>query len=322
MPGILHFTRGLPASGKTTLAKKWVAGDPGGRARINRDDLRAMMHNGEFLRGTRVNRNDPRVMMHDGVHLRGATEPQIVQVRDAAITTLLKAGIDVFCDDTNLPQHTVRRLLALAAQCGSDHVVHDLTHVSLEECLWRDALRPTPVGEDVIRGMHTRYLRRRPTPLPLPTTKPALLPLRPYTPPPGAPKAVVLDVDGTAALMGDRSPYDESRVIEDLPNWPVIETVRDRYASGHTIIVMSGRTKGCYDATVGWLKLHLGVPFVGPFMRAVGDQRADNRVKAALFNAYVRDTYDVRLVLDDRDQVVEMWRSLGLTVFQVAPGSF
>jgi hypothetical protein len=27
-------------------------------------------------------------------------------------------------------------------------------------------------------------------------------------------------------------------------------------------------------------------------------------------------------VFDDRDQVVRMWRSLGLTVFQVAEGNF
>ena len=27
-------------------------------------------------------------------------------------------------------------------------------------------------------------------------------------------------------------------------------------------------------------------------------------------------------VFDDRDQVVQMWRSLGLTVFQVADGDF
>ena len=32
--------------------------------------------------------------------------------------------------------------------------------------------------------------------------------------------------------------------------------------------------------------------------------------------------YNVHFVLDDRQQVVDMWRSLGLTVFQVAEGDF
>ena len=34
------------------------------------------------------------------------------------------------------------------------------------------------------------------------------------------------------------------------------------------------------------------------------------------------DINDVFLVVDDRNKVVDMWRSLGLTVFQVADGNF
>jgi FMN phosphatase YigB (HAD superfamily) len=34
------------------------------------------------------------------------------------------------------------------------------------------------------------------------------------------------------------------------------------------------------------------------------------------------DIDDVFLVVDDRNKVVDMWRSLGLTVFQVADGDF
>ena len=34
------------------------------------------------------------------------------------------------------------------------------------------------------------------------------------------------------------------------------------------------------------------------------------------------DIDDVYLVVDDRQKVVDMWRNLGLTVFQVAPGDF
>jgi hypothetical protein len=34
------------------------------------------------------------------------------------------------------------------------------------------------------------------------------------------------------------------------------------------------------------------------------------------------DIDDVFLVVDDRNKVVDMWRTLGLTVFQVAEGDF
>lgn len=33
-------TRGLPASGKSTWAKAWVAADPANRVRVNRDAIR------------------------------------------------------------------------------------------------------------------------------------------------------------------------------------------------------------------------------------------------------------------------------------------
>ena len=45
-------------------------------------------------------------------------------------------------------------------------------------------------------------------------------------------------------------------------------------------------------------------------------------VKHELFNKHVRHDYNVRGAFDDRNQVVEMWRAIGLTVFQVADGNF
>jgi hypothetical protein len=57
-------------------------------------------------------------------------------------------------------------------------------------------------------------------------------------------------------------------------------------------------------------------------MRPTGDQRKDNIVKRELFDTWVRGKYNVRFCLDDRDQVVEGWRAMGLTCFQVQPGAF
>lgn len=50
--------------------------------------------------------------------------------------------------------------------------------------------------------------------------------------------------------------------------------------------------------------------------------RKDSIAKHELFDEHIRDRYRIAFVLDDRDQVVKMWRSLGLTVFQVADGTF
>ncbi|MFI1699080.1 MULTISPECIES: phosphatase domain-containing protein [Streptomyces] len=299
----LHFTRGLPASGKTTWARAWTAEDRGGRARVNRDDLRAMLDNGE--------------------HIKGVTEKRVMAVRDAAILELLRRGYDVVCDDTNLPQRVARDLARLADRAGAELRVHDFTQVPLDTCIERDAVRKASVGEEAIRDLHQRYLAGKPTPLPLPEESRTVAPAgRTYEPKPGSRKAVLVDIDGTVALMTGRSPFDETRVHEDLPNPPVIQVVRALHAAGNQIVFLSGRTDGSREATDAWLTEHVGVPYAGPFMRPTGDSRKDSIVKVELFDAHIRDTYDVTCVLDDRSQVVQAWRAIGLTVLQVADGNF
>jgi len=48
---------------------------------------------------------------------------------------------------------------------------------------------------------------------------------------------------------------------------------------------------------------------------------SDDILKKQMVEKHI-DINDVFLVFDDRNRVVEMWRSLGLTVFQVNDGNF
>ncbi len=136
------------------------------------------------------------------------------------------------------------------------------------------------------------------------------------------PRAVICDIDGTLALHGGRSPFDWHRVLEDAPNMPVIELVQILAAQGVTIIYTSGRDEVCRRDTRTWLDDFVGVP--GPLlMRSRDDNRKDSAVKKELYKKYIRDSYRVLFVLDDRNQVVDLWRDdLGLACFQVAPGDF
>lgn len=310
MKPTLIITRGLPGSGKSTRARQWVAVDPVRRAQVNRDDLRAMLHDSVYV-----------IQSADVI----GTEKAIIAVRDAAILALLKRGVSVVCADTNLPQRTARDLRQLATLAGAAFEVWDLTDLPLEECLRRNTLREgrALVPEDRIRDMHARYVNGRPHPLPLPeeadvATGQVIV----YRPVIGTPKAIVVDIDGTVALMTNRSPYDETRVHEDRPNLPVIAAVRAMHAAGHQVVFLSGRHDSCRAETEKWLAEHIAVPYAGLHMRPAGDMRKDSIVKAELFDAHVRHQFDVVGVFDDRRQVVDMWRSLGLTVFHVAEGNF
>ena len=144
--------------------------------------------------------------------------------------------------------------------------------------------------------------------------------LEPYVPPKSGPRAIIVDIDGTLALMGDRSPYDLSRVGQDGVNHPVRQVVwmaSERW----NVILCSGREESAREATEAWLDA-CDIPFDALLMRPTGDRRQDAVVKAELFDQHIRHQYNVQFVLDDRDQVVKMWRSLGLTCFQVAEGNF
>jgi predicted kinase len=147
----LIVTRGLPSSGKTTFARTLQPRV----ARINRDDLRRMLH---------------------GVRLYAPwAEWQVTVAQRAQVEALLRAGVDVCVDDTNLRSRTVRDWARLAAGLGAKFEVYDFTHVPLDECLRRNALRPAEerVDEDVIRSMHERFIAGRDLPLPVPQVPPA-----------------------------------------------------------------------------------------------------------------------------------------------------
>ena len=136
------------------------------------------------------------------------------------------------------------------------------------------------------------------------------------------PSAVLVDVDGTLALAQGRNHYDESTVLEDAPNAAIITIVQALYRDGHRIIALSGRTEAARADTLAWLQQHLQVPLTGLYLRAVGDRRRDTTVKHEIYRDHIHGRYEVLCVLEDRDQVVKLWRSLDLTCLQVAPGDF
>lgn len=298
--------RGLPGCGKTTEAERVLAeAAPGTLARCNRDTYRQMLH-GRPHHGDR------------------ACEDQVTIAQHAAIERLLRAGVDVLVDDTNLRVRNLRNLAEIAWRCGADFEVRDFTDVPLEDCIRRDAQRSghAHVGEDVVRALYRKFLAGRELPLPVPQPTDRLTG-RPYVPDLTKPAAVMVDVDGTVALHdGVRDPYDTSLYHLDLPNTPVITAVNAMFLTGHEVLFCSGRDEDFRDVTEKWLAEHVRIPHAGLFMRPAGDRRRDDVVKLELFDAHIRDRFAVKCVFDDRDRVVQGWRSIGLTVLQCADGAF
>ncbi|WP_261994005.1 AAA family ATPase [Streptomyces sp. t39] len=301
----VHVMTGLPASGKTTAARALQAEAEGRMRRVNLDDLRTMLDVPAPERGR-----------------SHAHEQTVLAIQDAAVTAAVADGFDVVVDNTHLTPHIPKRLKAAVAGRAA-FVVHDFTDVDVEECVRRDAVRERPVGEEIIRLLADKHLKARKGGWRLTDEWfNDQQPVQPYVPDPALPSAVMCDIDGTLALRGDRGPFDFSRCDEDVLNISVRQALSSfRRADDDVIVLLSGRSEDHRDMTEAWLRRH-EVPYDELWMRASGDGRRDDVVKAELFDRHVRHRFAVRVSLDDRDRVVAVWRRMGLPTWQVNYGAF
>jgi predicted kinase len=306
----MHIYRGLQGSGKSTLAFEKAAVD-GGRV-VGRDHIRRLM--GVNGLGTKKQEN----------------EVTILQGR--LIVEGLRAGQNIHVDDMNLKATYVRRLMSLAEKFQADVIIEDLTHVPVEVCIARDAARgSSKIGEKLIRNNYDRFVQgRNGQPLEVPSSglyDARLLPGELYVPNTTKPKAMLVDLDGTTALKSPtRGIHDyDHRVFDDLPNAPVVRAVQAMIQAGIVPIYLSGRKDypACREATQRWIQKHI-VYYSHPvlYLRQAHDNRPDWIVKREIFDNKIRNNWNVVFAWDDRDQVVEMYREMNLTVFQVAPGGF
>jgi hypothetical protein len=113
-------------------------------------------------------------------------------------------------------------------------------------------------------------------------------------------------------------------VREDTVNVPVLH-VLDKFmfyeGAIYNLIFCTGRPERCRADTEAWIVDMCHIYEFTLLMRKDGDFRADNVVKQEILDAHI-DKDRVLFVLDDRQQVVDMWRRNGLTCFQVAEGNF
>jgi len=151
-------------------------------------------------------------------------------------------------------------------------------------------------------------------------------------------KSIIFGLDGTLALIDDRRTlstkdngkidwdifFDPNNINLDKPNQPVIKVAQMFKDSGFRIVILSGRLKTTKDVTKKWLE-NFNVPFDVLKMRPDNKQfkfMSDDDLKQGWLDTLFTNKEDVFAVFDDRNKVVDMWRSNGLNVFQVAEGDF
>lgn len=313
MKKVLILT-GLSGSGKTTFARQFCKEHPNW-LHVNRDDFRRML--------LPVSLQEYWQTWPD--HEKNRVEAVVNELQKTAILDGLTHGWHVLIDNTNLKLSYINEFKKLlGGHFDTVHIEYSLLNTPVEECIRRDRDRPDAVGEEVIRKQAEQLvmLRKKFTFHPETLTRPAVFQrIQDATLPP----CIIVDIDGTVADKGDRSPFAWHLVGRDTPRWPVIRLVQAMQASGYAVVFFSGRDAVCRSETILWLNRHFGwqATDYALFMRPQRDNRQDAVVKRELFEQHIVGTYFVELVIDDRQQVVDMWRrTLGLTCVQVDYGDF
>ena len=299
------FCKGLPASGKSTWASQYCK-DNINFIRLNKDDLREELQ--ELNKQDTWNRD---------------FEKLILDTQREKGISLLKSGKSIIIDDTNFSNIHWGYWNNIAEKMGIS-IELKYFDTPVDECVDRDKHREKSVGEDVIRSMYKKYVKHNISKIDsrfiIKQDK-------------SLPKCIIVDIDGTLALINGRNPYDDTLIHTDKPNKYIVDIV-NRFKKlydyewvssngriNNRIILMSGRMDKCRNQTEKWLKDNI-IPYDILYMRKTDDFRQDSIVKKELYEEHIKGKYYVEAVFDDRDQVVKMWRDEGLLCCQVYYGNF
>jgi len=133
----LILTRGLPGSGKSTYALKWLSESPTTRCRINNDDLRASLFG--------IPKNDS--------SFDPTVEKVLRKLRFSLIRLCAESGKDVIVDNLNLSNKLIRGYQNLARELGIAFSVKDFSHIPIDVCIQRDSNREFSIGGNEIRKL-------------------------------------------------------------------------------------------------------------------------------------------------------------------------
>lgn len=149
------------------------------------------------------------------------------------------------------------------------------------------------------------------------------------------PKAIICDLDGTLCNIehrlhtvkkeegkkADWGAFFKGIKDDSLNNWCWDILYSFMETKGTKIVLASGRPDDHMNSTKDWLEKNM-IMYENLFMRRRSDFRKDDIVKEVILDFEVLTRYTPLFFLDDRDQVVKMWRKRGFTCLQVADGNF
>ena len=294
----LILCRGIQGSGKTTWARQWVEEDPEHRVRINNDDIRNML----------------------GKYWVTSRENLVSSIKKNMAEEAINRGYNIVVDNMNLNAKEILfwKDMVKMANMDPDGYQYEIEFkdffISLEECIRRDAMRPNPIGEKVIRETWKRYKHFIQTT----EVEKYVDNLRRYT---GKPKCIVIDMDSTMCFNTTKRPWfgdgAAEGMINDVPNTGMCDMIR-KLQEDFVIVVATGRDTTQEAVTKEWLAKQ-GINADEFYFRTNKDYRKGVVVKKEQIEA-ILEKYDIVAIFDDCEPIVDMYREMGLTVLQPNKG--
>lgn len=309
----LILTRGIQGSGKSTWARKWVEEDPEHRIRINNDDIRNML----------------------GVYWVTSREGLVSDIKKKIAQHAMYRNYDIVVDNMNLNPKEIKFWEDLVwahnetinhnNAFGDKYDLYEIEFkdffIPLEECIRRDAMRPNPIGEKVIRDTWKRYKHF------IQTSEVEKYVNNLIKEDESKPYCLVVDMDSTLCFNTTKRPwYGEGAaegMINDIPNMGVLRLVEQWVKPGpaaysHNLIIATGRDTSQEEVTKQWLAKYNIYPQEFYF-RKQGDYRKGVEVKKEQIEK-ILEKYNVVAIIDDCEPIVQMYRDMGLTVLQPNKG--
>ena len=295
---------GAPGSGKSTFARYFLRTEDNW-IRVNRDDFRLMQFGDSLM-----------IPFY---------EERISKMVEASVLTLLKSDTNVIIDATNTSLRTIEDMIHTYTEYAD--ISFKVFDLPVDELVKRCDKRYEETGKFISKSVVERNVANLKHTLekfdfaPIPR-KVQVATTSYATQDKNLPKAVICDLDGTLSLLNGRDPYNAATCDNDLLNEPVAAALKMAKQQGYQVILLSGREDKFREPTVRFLDKHqIGYDLL--LMRTSNDFRKDNIIKRELFEGEIQGKYFVEFLLDDRNQVVDMWRKdLYLPCFQVNYGDF
>lgn len=296
----LIICRGIQGSGKSTWAKEWAKADPKTRIRFNWDDMRNMM--GEYWVPERENTGIMKTL------------------RASFLSEMMQKGWNIVVDNMNLNPKDwefyegIVKTHNTAYPSQQYEIEYKDFFTPVEECIRRDAMRPNPIGAQVIRATWRRYKHF----IICKQIEDKFYNMKTYDK--DKRDCIVVDMDSTLCANLTRRPFYEEdwkeKLIYDTPLAGPISIVRAQKMTGTCdVIILTGRREDGREQTEEWLKTY-NVPYDRLFMRGENDYTKGDAFKEKILNTFILPKYNVLFAMDDDDKCVQMFRRNGIICLQ------